>query len=560
MSPQRIPFLLSIATLSVAGLAIVAFVHAQTETKTFAGSATFQSGDAGGTVENNTLIAQKVINLRNTGSHSDTFRTTLPINPDTRCGLRGPNDVYPTNTLPNPLPTTLDIPLAVNGTSYIVVVCVTNGLAPGPFTWSYKTISLGSVDAGSEKVLAEVQDTVNVTEPTPCTDSDGGMSTGVKGIATGTYSGARPGYTAIYGQEPNPNTPKTTTDKFSTYIDHCSWDSIQLNEGFCGADGRLSAIGLQCAKGCKDGACIQNCTLSTAITSSCSCGNNVYKAGDGYCCEMLSGNGVFLSYSACPVRPSACTLVFTGNKAAYAAGEMVNYTYTCPASADVIVQVVKPDGTITTYVTVKGGTSQSLGFATANLPAGSYTLRLCVNDPACQPPSIVAVPFTVTAPSLGVAAPPWTGTGSSTSLPLPSGDAAPPASFPSTNDGVGGRISVVPSQSTPSVLPVVPSIPPTMRPTPSSIFQTGSSVVLQKTVSKTRVQASRKQQQALRKELRTLERSLLRKRNHVALSQIADLRDELADLDLHDPSAAEILKSLQEEIAELRSAVSKKRK
>lgn len=83
---------------------------------------------------------------------------------------------------------------------------------------------------------------------------------------------------------------------------------------------------------------------------------------------------------------------------------------------------------------------------------------------------------------------------------------------------------------------------------------------MQKKASKSRLQALKKQQKALRRELRSLERSLLRKKNVAALSQIADLRDELFDLDLRDPSAADTLRSLQEEIAELRSAVTVKKK
>lgn len=81
---------------------------------------------------------------------------------------------------------------------------------------------------------------------------------------------------------------------------------------------------------------------------------------------------------------------------------------------------------------------------------------------------------------------------------------------------------------------------------------------MQKKMSKAKVQALKKQQQALRKELRTLERSLVRRKNVAATNQIADLRDELADLDLRDPYAAETLRNLQEEIADLRSAVIKK--
>lgn len=269
MSLQKIPLVLSVVILTIAGTAATLFVHAQsgtTVTKTFAGSAIFQYGDAGGSAETSVIIRQKVIHLRNTGSHPDTFRTTLPVNPETRCGLRGPSSSTPENVLPNTLPAMLDIPLAVNETQYIIAMCVTKGLPIGPFTWSYKTVSVGALEAGSEKVIAEVQDTVNITEPIPCNDADGGMNKDVKGIATGTYSGARPGYVAIYGQEPNPSVPKTTAEKFSTYIDYCA-TSTQLNEGFCGTDGRLNAIGISCANGCKDGVCVAPPSSSSSVSS-----------------------------------------------------------------------------------------------------------------------------------------------------------------------------------------------------------------------------------------------------------------------------------------------------
>lgn len=133
-------------------------------------------------------------------------------------------------------------------------------------------------------------------------------------------------------------------------------------------------------------------------------------------------------------------------------------------------------------------------------------------------------------------------------------------------------ITVSPSTPIPSPSPSVSpsgSEQPRARPSTTSVVQTGAvvfspkvqtgSTVRQK-VSKAKVRVRKKKQQKLRKELRTLERSLLRKKNVAALSQIADLRDELADLDLRDPSAAETLKSLQEEIADLRLAVTKKAK
>lgn len=264
---KRKPLVLGVVViigLLIIGLNLLQLSLAQTDASvtpniTFAGRAVFQSGDAGGSIENNALLTQKVINLQNTGSNADTFRTTLPVNPETRCGLKSDNaSSYPSNVMPNTLPASVDIPLAVNETKYIVAVCVTKGLPAGPFTWSYKTVSVGALNVNRADVnplIAEVQDTVNITEPIFCNDSDSGTNTSVKGTATGTYAGARSGYIAIYGQEPNPTYPKTTTDKFSTYIDHCA-TTTQLNEGFCDASGRLQAIGLPCADGCKDGVCL----------------------------------------------------------------------------------------------------------------------------------------------------------------------------------------------------------------------------------------------------------------------------------------------------------------
>ncbi|GEM_PF-4213500 len=226
--------------------------------KTFSGRATFQTGDAGGSVETNGLIKQKVINLQNTGSHADTFRTTLPINPETRCGLRGSTDSYPENRLPNTLPITLDTPLGVGETKYIVAVCVTNGLQAAPFTWSYKTVSVGALNVNRADVnplIADVQDTVNITIPLACGDSDGGMNSSIKGVGTGTYAGAISSYIRIYGQEPDPTYSKPTTEKFSTFIDHCA-TTTQLNEAFCDANGKLQAIGLACPNGCSNGVCI----------------------------------------------------------------------------------------------------------------------------------------------------------------------------------------------------------------------------------------------------------------------------------------------------------------
>lgn len=410
--------------------------------KTYAGSATFQYGDAGGSVENTVLLTQKVINLRNTGSDPDTFRTTLPVNPETRCGVRGSNDPYPANTLPNTLPTTLDTSLAVNGTTYISVACVTKGLSPGPFTWGYKTVSVGALGAGSTGIITEQYDTVNVTASIPCSDSDGGTNSGVKGIATGTYAGAVTSYIAIYGQEPNPMTPKTTTNAFSTYIDHCA-TSVYLNEGFCAADGRLSAIGIACSNGCKDGVCVVSLSSPSSVSS-----------------RSLSSS----SFSS-----SSSSSLFSSSSASTSALPISSM----PTSA---VPVLVPVG------------------------------------PVVSPPGLSSMPA----------------------------DFSPPLPMPSVT---------------------TPGVSPAMHPAPSpTLPKAPTESPAQKTVSKSRVKVIKKQQQALRRELRSLERFLLRKKNHVALSQIADLRDELADLDLRDSSAAENLQSLQKEIADLRLVVSKKGK
>lgn len=104
-------------------------------------------------------------------------------------------------------------------------------------------------------------DSQTILVPIPaiaCADSDNGNSVYVKGTATGIYAGAVVGYHAIYGQEPNPTTPKSTPNNYSTYTDHCA-TSTQLNEGYC-SNGQISALGLQCANGCFDGACVASST------------------------------------------------------------------------------------------------------------------------------------------------------------------------------------------------------------------------------------------------------------------------------------------------------------
>lgn len=75
----------------------------------------------------------------------------------------------------------------------------------------------------------------------------------VAGVGKGVYTSSSGPF--IFGQEPNPLEPKTTTDSFSTYYDHCS-SPTSLNEAFRTIDGKLAAIGINCPNGCSNGACI----------------------------------------------------------------------------------------------------------------------------------------------------------------------------------------------------------------------------------------------------------------------------------------------------------------
>jgi hypothetical protein len=94
-----------------------------------------------------------------------------------------------------------------------------------------------------------------------------------KGYGRGIYVGSTENL--IFGQEPDPNTPKPTTDPYSTYYDYC-FDYKQLNEAFCMSDGRLGAHSINCPNGCKDGTCVkqvQTCTDSDG-------GKNYYVKGN----------------------------------------------------------------------------------------------------------------------------------------------------------------------------------------------------------------------------------------------------------------------------------------
>lgn len=106
---------------------------------------------------------------------------------------------------------------------------------------------------------------------------------------------------------------------------------------------------------------------------------------------------------------SSLELVFANNKTTYTGGEMVNYTYTCSPGGTgsyAEVQLVKPDGSVTTYNTLSGSFStQSMGFGTDNLIAGVYTLRVCFTT-ACTGAGLGgSAQFTVNTPVPGAGAP-----------------------------------------------------------------------------------------------------------------------------------------------------------
>ncbi|MEK9132130.1 MAG: LamG-like jellyroll fold domain-containing protein [Patescibacteria group bacterium] len=120
------------------------------------------------------------------------------------------------------------------------------------------------------------------------------------------------------------------------------------------------------------------------------CGNNLCQYGESYSsCP-----------NDCPAPAPTCTLTLNDGRTSYPtdANTYVNYTYTCSSPTTVAVQVVKPDGIATTYNTATNISTSAMGFGTSNLTAGNYTLRICVNDTACSPSSLVSVPFTITTP------------------------------------------------------------------------------------------------------------------------------------------------------------------
>ncbi len=137
--------------------------------------------------------------------------------------------------------------------------------------------------------------------------------------------------------------------------------------------------------------------------------------GSSGMCQAICGDGICGIYETytdcagsndCPIP--ACTklkVTLANNKTAYSKGDDVSYTFSCetPAgapAANAIMKLVKPDGAVSTLLSVSGATSlsQSYGFPTTDFSAGAYTLKACWED-ACPAASTGVVAFTVSAPA-----------------------------------------------------------------------------------------------------------------------------------------------------------------
>lgn len=109
-----------------------------------------------------------------------------------------------------------------------------------------------------------------VSAITACTDSDNGQNYYTKGKSTGIYAGssnATGGW--VFGEDANKASSRyDPTLNYSIYYDHCfnSASSKQLNEGYCANDGKMSAIGITCPYGCKDGACLTQAATTCSDT------------------------------------------------------------------------------------------------------------------------------------------------------------------------------------------------------------------------------------------------------------------------------------------------------
>jgi len=99
-----------------------------------------------------------------------------------------------------------------------------------------------------------------------CKDSDGGKNYYTKGYGTGIYvAKSPPDYYIVFGQEPDPNFAKLSSNPYDTYYDYCVGD--QLNEAYCQEDGKLGSIGIKCENGCENGACLKSSVPSVKLLS-----------------------------------------------------------------------------------------------------------------------------------------------------------------------------------------------------------------------------------------------------------------------------------------------------
>lgn len=146
----------------------------------------------------------------------------------------------------------------------------------------------------------------------------------------------------------------------------------------------------------------------------CSTSNRTCNGSSGMC-KAICGDGICgiyetaadcPGYNDCPI--ATCTklkVVLADGKTAYIKGDNVSYTFSCETpvgapAANGLVKLIKPDGTVSTLLSVTGATSlsQSYGFPTSDFATGAYTLKVCWED-ACPAASTGVVNFTVNAPS-----------------------------------------------------------------------------------------------------------------------------------------------------------------
>ena len=133
----------------------------------------------------------------------------------------------------------------------LIVLAILVGLGfEASFVYAKKMTSAERALVKAEKKKVALLKKQNSTK---CTDSDKGKNYYKKGKAKGIYSGAS-GSTSGNGAVFGTNYSDNSGMKRTIYTDHCQ--GTQLNEAYC-SGGKLQAIGVICANGCKKGACIR---------------------------------------------------------------------------------------------------------------------------------------------------------------------------------------------------------------------------------------------------------------------------------------------------------------